>query len=82
MHPLYHPLNLLGTHGADSTHRVYASETPSQETMFPSAKFVTAVSIDKGIYYATQRKLISRGILPCDPPYTSQQLCNNHIRHD
>jgi hypothetical protein len=40
--------------------------------MFPSAKFVTIVSIDKGIYYATQRKLISRSILPCDPPYTSQ----------
>ena len=51
-----------GTPNSDSTHRDLTSKTLSQETMIPNAELVIVVSIDKNIYYSTQRKMISCGI--------------------
>jgi hypothetical protein len=61
-----------GTPNPDSIHRVHTLKTLSQETMLSNAKSEIVVSIDKNSYYSTQKKLISCGILSCDPSYTSQ----------
>jgi hypothetical protein len=61
-----------GTPYPHSIHRVHTLKTLSQEIMLSNAKSEIVVSIDKNIYYSTQKKLISCGILSYDPSYTSQ----------